>query len=99
MIVRLTTPSASWPLVLQTPASSGEWDGVSFLVDRTGTIEADAWVVYEELPEETTTLCPPDRTLLITGEPPMIKTYRPEYLAQFARVLTCHDIRHPGVIR
>ncbi len=99
MIIRLTTPSASWPLVMQTPGSSGEWDGVSFLVDRTGTLEADAWVAYEELPEEMTTLCPPDRTLLITGEPPMIKTYRPEYLAQFARVLTCHDIRHRGVIR
>ncbi len=99
MIIRLTTPSASWPLILQTPASSGEWDGVSFLIDRTGTLEADAWVAYEELPEEMTTFCPPDRTLLITGEPPMIKTYRREYLAQFARVLTCHDIRHPGVIR
>jgi hypothetical protein len=99
MIVRLTTPSASWPLVMQTPGSSGEWDDVSFLVDRSGTLEADAWVVYEEVPEETTTLCPPDRTLLITGEPPMIKTYRPEYLAQFARVLTCHDIRGSGVIR
>lgn len=99
MIVRLTTPSASWPLVMQTPGSSGEWDGASFVIDRTGTLEADAWVVYEGFPEETTTICPPDRTLLITGEPPMIKTYRPEYLAQFARVLTCHDIRHPGAIR
>ena len=99
MIVRLTTPSASWPLVMQTPGSSGKWDGASFVIDRTGTLEADAWVVYEEVPEETTTICPQDRTLLITVEPPMIKTYRPEYLAQFAHVLTCHDIRHPGVIR
>ncbi len=97
MIVKLTTPSASWPLVLQTPGASGMWDGVQFVIDRNCT-RADAWVVYEKLPERMTTVCPPSRTILITGEPPMIKSYPEAFTAQFAGVLTCHAMRHRGVI-
>lgn len=32
MIVKLTTPSASWPLALQTPGATGMWDGVQFVM-------------------------------------------------------------------
>lgn len=97
MIVRLTTPSASWPLALQTPGASGIWDGVQFVIDR-DCAHADAWVVYEKLPAATTTVCPPSRTILITGEPPMIKSYPEAFAAQFAKVLTCHAMRHAGVV-
>ena len=45
MIVKLTTPSASWPLALQTPGAFGMWDGVQFVIDR-DCPHADAWVVY-----------------------------------------------------
>jgi hypothetical protein len=46
-----------------------------------------------------TTRCPPGNTLLITGEPPSVKTYHPRFLAQFAQVLTCQrGLKHPNVI-
>jgi hypothetical protein len=70
---------------------------VEFALDRECP-EADAWVVYEKLDRTTTTVCPPSRTILITGEPPMIKRYPEAYAAQFARVLTCHPMRHEGVV-
>ena len=97
MIVKLTTPSASWPLALQTPGATGMWDGVQFVIDR-DCARADAWVVYEKLPGRMTTVCPPSRTILITGEPPMIKSYPEAFAAQFAKVLTCHPMRHDGVV-
>ena len=97
MIVRLSTPSETWPLALQTPGGSGRWGDVAFVIDS-HCPEADAWVVYEKLHSTTTTLCPPSRTILITGEPPMIKSYPEGYTAQFARVVTCHTMQHEGVV-
>ncbi|MDI9387690.1 MAG: hypothetical protein QM441_00500, partial [Synergistota bacterium] len=72
MLVKLTTPSPDWPLLLQTPGGEGMWDGVLFPTDPSCD-EADAWVVYEGLARKTTVVCPPSRTILVTGEPPMIK--------------------------
>ncbi|MDI9371019.1 MAG: hypothetical protein GX181_07635 [Synergistaceae bacterium] len=97
MIVKLTAPSPNWPLLLQTPGGEGMWDGVRFTTDPSCD-EADAWVVYEGLTRRTTVVCPPSRTILATGEPPMIKSYPEAFTAQFARVLTCHALSHPGIV-
>ena len=97
MLVKLTTPSPDWPLLLQTPGGEGMWDGVLFTTDPSCD-EADAWVVYEGLARKTTVVCPPSRTILVTGEPPMIKSYPEAFTAQFAGVVTCHPLRHPGVV-
>jgi hypothetical protein len=60
--------------------------------------ECDFWVVYDDVVRPETTRCPPGNTLLITGEPPSVKSYHPRFTAQFAQVLTCHrGLKHPNV--
>ena len=42
--------------------------------------------------------CPRENTVLVTHEPPAIKSYGRDFCAQFGRVLSCHDSRslsHP----
>ena len=46
--------------------------------------------------------CPRENTVLVTHEPPAIKSYGRDFCAQFGRVLSCHDSRslpHPRLIR
>jgi len=98
MIIKLSTCSPSWNFTLQTPNSYGRWDGVQFFVDR-DCPQADVWVVYEAIYSTMTTLCPPSRTLFITGEPPLdMKRYPEKFANQFARVLTSYSIPHKGRI-
>src|SRR5262249_35709712 len=60
----------------------------------------DYWVVYEGLPAAARTTCPPERVVLVTGEPPSIKSYASRFLEQFSTVVTCHPgIAGPGVVR
>ena len=96
MIVKLSTPFDPVSLLAQTPARSGVWDGFEFITDPLCR-HADAWVVYEGLKTAETTVCPPSRTILFTGEPPAIKSYPERFASQFARVVTSHTMRHPGL--
>lgn len=96
--VKLTTTFPDWPLERQTPGCSGVWGNCRFFVNET-VDECDAWVVYDGLPCAETTRCPPESTLLITGEPPAIHRYRPTFVKQFAAVMTCQSgLRHPRII-
>ena len=55
--------------------------------------------MYDDVLRPETTRCPPGNTLLITGEPPSVKTYSRRFLAQFGAVLTSHrDLSHPNII-
>ncbi len=95
--VKLSRAFNADALLLQTPNNSGIWDNVEFVTDN-NCPDADFWVVSDDLPEPISTTCPPSHLLLITGEPPSIKSYAPAFLAQFSRILTCHEIDHPGLI-
>lgn len=56
-------------------------------------------MVYDDVLRPETTRCLPENTLLITGEPPSVKTYSQRFISQFAAVLTCHrDMNHPNII-
>ncbi len=95
--VKLTTNSPDWPLIRQTPGRSGVWGDCRFFINE-DVEECDFWVVYDDVLRPETTRCPPGNTLLITGEPPSVKTYHPRFLAQFAQVLTCQrGLKHPHV--
>lgn len=97
--IRLTNAFPEWPLLRQTPEGSGVWGDCRF--DVTGSEpECDWWVVVEDLPCAAQALCPPEKTLFITQEPPTIRSYRADFLAQFARVVTCrrNDLEHPNVL-
>ena len=96
--VKVSTNFAHWPLARQTPRGAGEWGGCRFLVNQ--EVEAcDFWVVLDGFGGPETVRCHPSNTLLVTCEPPDVKTYAPEFLRQFAVVLTSHrKLHHPHVL-
>jgi hypothetical protein len=83
-----------WPLERQTPGQSMEWGGCRFFLNPEGG-SFDYCAVYDSIPVAASIVCPPDKTLLITGEPPSIKYYDERFIRQFHEVLTCHsDMPH-----
>ena len=96
--VKLSTNFPEWPLIRQTPGRAGVWGDCRFFINEP-VEECDYWVVYDDVVRPETARCAPQNTLLITGEPPSVKTYPARFTAQFARVLTCQrGIRHPGAM-
>jgi hypothetical protein len=95
--VKLTV--SSWPIIRQTPGQSGIWNNCRFLCN-TSVKRCDYWFVQEGLgTKKESTICPKENTVLITCEPPMLKTYKSEFLRQFAAVITCHtNIDHPNPV-
>lgn len=65
----------------------------------------DWLVVYDDLPRDHPAeplACPPQNTLLLTGEPSSITVYDRAFLRQFGHVLTSQEpwaLRHPRAIR
>lgn len=98
MHIKISTESTSWPLTRQTPNADGRWGDLEFHINDPSFIECDYWIVIEGLPEREQAICPPENTVLVTWEPPAIKSYNPRFVAQFASVITCHDLRHRNVI-
>jgi len=95
---KLSTSFPEWPLARQTPGSTGVWGSCQFLINQ-DVAECDYWVVYEGLMKPESAWCPPENTVLVTGEPPAMKNYEGSFLRQFAKVITCHrNMRHPHVI-
>src|SRR5690606_30706631 len=97
--VKLTTCAPDWPWARQTPLNSLTWEDITFHVD-TDIAQCDAWVVFESLAARQQTLCPPDCTLFITGEPNSVGAYPERFVKQFAQVMTSRDdLIHPNIIR
>ena len=77
------------------------WDDCLFIQDAECR-DYDWAVVYDDMPRrdvgtirnETEVLCcPPERTILVTAEPPSIKIYPKIFTRQFGYVLTTHAAR------
>lgn len=96
--IKLTTPFPEWPLVRQTPGDKGIWGDCKFFVNEE-IDECDWWVVYEGLTKPEKTKCPPENTILITGEPPSVGKYGKRFLSQYGTIVTCsRNLEHPNVI-
>jgi hypothetical protein len=96
--IKVTTQHPNWPLVRQAPNSSGIWEDYQFFINQ-DINECDYWIVCDGLLKEEKVLCPPNNTILITWEPPTIKTYSQKFIDQFATIVTCQkDIKHPNII-
>lgn len=95
--IKLSHPQ--WPLARQTPGSSGVWGNCRFFCN-TPVERCDYWFVLEGIEgKKETTLCPKGHTVLITCEPPTLKTYKTDFLRQFGAIITCHrDIDHPNPV-
>ncbi len=96
--VKVSTNFPHWPLTRQTPGNSGEWGNCRFVVNRE-IDECDFWVVMDGLTQPETCRCDPSNTLLVTCEPPDVKTYAAKFTGQFGAVLTCHrTLLHGNVL-
>jgi len=95
--VKLTVPS--WPIIRQSPGQSGIWNNYRFFCN-TQVKRCDYWFVQEGLnSKKDSTICPKEHTIFIACEPPTLKTYKTEFLRQFAAVITSNvKIDHPNPI-
>lgn len=81
----------------QTPDFSGRWGDFQFYFDN-NIDKCDYWVVYENLPQEESVICPKENTIFIAGEPTAIKKYNEKFLNQFSKIITCQRrIQGPNV--
>ena len=80
------------------------WGNCQFIFDP-DCREYDWLVVYDDLPRNRKSeelACPPQNTLLLTGEPSPITYYGKSFLKQFGHVLTSQEpsaLKHPNAIR
>lgn len=95
--VKLSSDFPYEPIIRQTPGRSGIWGNCQFFIDSSIN-DCDYWVVYNGVLQPESAFCPPQNTILVTGEPPSITDYSSVYAGQFARVVTCHNIPHPRLI-
>jgi len=90
--VKISTQDNELPLLRQTPRWKGIWGNVQFFLNDSSIKRCDYWIIYEGISRREVAICPIDNVVLITGEPPSIKTYNPIFLAQFGKVITCHRV-------
>lgn len=80
----------------QLPSVQKDWNQFEFTTDSNHP-DLFGCVVYDDAPERLNLTIPRSHTLLITGEPPTLRTYRPRFTHQFGAVRTSHaDLRHPN---
>ncbi len=92
--VKLSHPP--WPIVRQTPGQNSVWGNCRFFCN-TDVAHCDYWFVLESPgSKKEKAFCPKANTVFIAGEPPTIKTYKKEFLHQFAAVISSDiNIDHP----
>lgn len=97
--VKLSYPDTNWPILRQTPGGNGIWGNCQFFVNDECD-EYDFWVVYEGIKTKETAKCRKENTILITAEPPGVKTYHKKFLKQFGTIMTFRtDIKHQNIIK
>lgn len=97
--ILITNSVPTDPILRQVPHLEANWCRHRFLLQPTGE-PIDAWVVYDNLLKPETNRIERSKTLLVTGEPPSIRRYRPVFTSQFGAVRTSHaSVEHPQVIR
>ncbi|MEO8637382.1 MAG: class I SAM-dependent methyltransferase [Candidatus Taylorbacteria bacterium] len=96
--IKLVTSYPNWPLARQTPDEKGIWGNCQFLIDD-NTKDCDWCVVSDSLKKDEIIYCDPKHTILITAEPPSIKTYNKKFVRQFHTVITSQTkINAPKII-
>ncbi|MRR15575.1 MAG: hypothetical protein EG826_03845 [Deltaproteobacteria bacterium] len=89
-----------WPLIRQTPGQKGVWGECRFFFSGMDIDRYDYWFVLEGPgKKKETSVCPKENVVFIAHEPPTLKTYKSEFLHQFAAVITSDShIDHPRPI-
>ena len=82
----------------QTPKRSCIWGNCEFHINK-DIEKCDFWVVFDDLPEKESAICPRSNTIFVTAEPESVKKYNKRFLEQFGTVITAQEhIAHPHVI-
>lgn len=91
-----TYTSLGYDFLRQLPSDRNDWNQFEFTTDSQHP-DIYGCVVYDDAPEVLRLSIPRSRTLLITGEPPTLRTYRPRFTHQFGHVRTSHAaLQHPS---
>jgi hypothetical protein len=87
-IIALASAHTLAPWLRQTPGGLGVWAGNVFAPNES---HAGTLVVYDDLAGDFVTCAPRSRRILVIGEPPGMKTYKQEFIAQFGLVLSPYE--------
>lgn len=95
--IKVTFPY-NFPIQRQFPNNKFIWGNNCFYINK-DIEKCDYWVVIDNLLNTEKVICSVKNTLLITGEPPLLKKYNKSFVKQFGAILTCHRmINHPNII-
>ena len=82
----------------QFPGQRPIWGDCEFCINDTERV-ADYCVVYDDVAEEQLVECKPGGRILVTAEPPEVRQYDRDFLAQFDCVVAVdRNIQHPNPI-
>ena len=97
--ILITNSFPTQPIERQIPNQGASWCNHRFALHQSDE-PIDAWVVYDDLVKMESNACHRSNTLLITAEPPSIRTYRNRYTSQFGCIRTSHkSILHSRSIK
>jgi len=80
----------NWPLERQLPNSFRTFGDCEFYINK-NIKECDYWFIFDNVSEPDQTMCSRENIVLITAEPPDIKSYDDDFIKQFTSVITCHS--------
>ena len=88
--ILFSTTYTNYNFLRQVPRETDDWCRFEFTTDATHP-NLFGWVVYDNIHEAIHARIPLSHVLLVTGEPPSLRTYRPRYTSQFGAVRTSHQ--------
>ena len=95
-VLLFSSTYVGYDFLRQIPRSSIDWNRFEFTLDPLHP-NLFGCVVYDDLPGTLRLPCPRSHCLLVTGEPPSLRTYRPRFTHQFGAIRTSHaSISHPN---
>jgi hypothetical protein len=87
--ILFSTTYTNYDFLRQVPRETDRWCQFEFTTDANHP-HLFGWVVYDNIHEPIRAPVPHSHLMLVTGEPPSLRTYRPRYTSQFAAVRTSH---------
>jgi hypothetical protein len=98
-MITVKISTSPWPITRQTPGGKGVWGECRFFCN-TDIDRCDYWFVLEGPGrKKETAVCPKENTVFVAHEPPTLRTYRSDFLQQFAAVITSDArIDHPNPV-
>ena len=97
-VINISSVHRSIPWARQFPDNTFEWDGWRFIINAENE-DYDYLVVCHDLHAPIKPNCAPEKIILAGSEPPAVWKYQPNFLKQFAWVITQDTrLKHPARI-